>query len=687
MIITSLEHWAEFLRDLRPILAVDTETTIERFPTLLGISVSDGNLAAYCVVDPDRPEGLPVTPIIYLLQEKLDSSKRVIFHNAKFDLKVLERNGLKRTFKYEDTMVAAFNVHEDTNCGPGNGLKALVPYYLGEEMTSFSEIADVKTANLDLLVQYACDDARNTARLYPLLIDRLHDEGVYQVYSAVDRPMVGVLTDMERRGIYVLKEPLAELGQLARGQLTEAEATCLDLLLGLGVIEDLDGRYTEVYEVKNPKKPKEVVAMQHLPNGKRRRVTYTTPDGQTHPLMVRYNPSPTLTKTRLKQFKLGSDQQVGHVLYDVIGLPCDYLTETGRRAVHDRALSALSGQHPFVDALREVRELSKLITTYIEGDGGSGMLQHITEAGRIHANFNLTVTRTGRLSSSNPNLQNIPRPGEGSTKLSERVRSFFVPTPGCVKFVGDFSQIELRLLAHFSNDETMIDLFASGVDLHIGSAAAMFGKPIEECGKGTVERHVAKTINFGVAYGISAPSLAEQVNHELPLEKWITVAQAREFIQMWFERFHGVKEWIEQVKHDARYTVDGSVRNISGRKRRVGNRLSSRHERSDRTRAERQLVNFIIQGSAGDIMKLGMTRFDKAIRQYVGEATYLDLEKRGVWICNQVHDELDVECLPEHLHWVNGVLPKVMEMDEAFGIELRVPMKFDFAQVSSWADK
>jgi len=337
-------------------------------------------------------------------------------------------------------------------------------------------------------------------------------------------------------------------------------------------------------------------------------------------------------------FNVNSRDQLEVVLYDELKLSPGRKTQTGRRSTAASALEELQGQHQIIERILAYRELTKLKNTYLDPPP---KLLH-PKTGRLHTRFNQTGTATGRLSSLDPNLQNIPI----RTEIGRRIRKAFRAAPGMKLVVADYSQIELRVLAHLSGDENLIKVFREGKDIHTQTAAWMFGLDLDQV-RGE-QRRAAKTINFGVLYGMSA--------HRLSNELAIPYAEAERFIERYFASCPRVRAWIEQILADARQK--GYVETMFGRRRFVAD-LDSRI-RSVREAAERMAFNMPVQGTAADLMKLAMVKLQP------------ELEGLEAHLVLQVHDELLVEAPAHKAEQVAGVVREVMQKAWALEVPLEV---------------
>lgn len=348
------------------------------------------------------------------------------------------------------------------------------------------------------------------------------------------------------------------------------------------------------------------------------------------------------------EFNINSPKQLGTVLFDELLLPYGKKTKTGWSTNAD-VLEKLQGKHPIVDEVLEYRMLTKLKSTYADG-----LLKVISEDGRIHTNFQMTVTATGRLSSTEPNLQNIPV----RKKLGAQIRNMFVAAPGMMLVDADYSQIELRLLAHISGDETMKEAFLSGEDFHTVTASNVFGVPLSEVTP--ILRSRAKAVNFGIVYGISAFSLAQDIG--------VYPNEAKAYIDAYLEKYHGVRDYMKQIVETAK--AQGYVATIYGRRRYLPELKSSNFNM--RSFGERVALNMPVQGTAADIIKLAMVNVHRRLKAD-------GLKARLIL---QVHDELIVECPGEEAEQVRQLLTEEMEN----AAQLSVPLLAEAHIGHSWAE-
>ena len=325
------------------------------------------------------------------------------------------------------------------------------------------------------------------------------------------------------------------------------------------------------------------------------------------------------------EFNINSPKQLGEVLFERLGLPHGKKTKTGW-STNAEVLEKLD--HPIVRDVLEYRQYMKLRSTYADG-----LLKAAGPDERIHTNFQMTVTATGRLSSTEPNLQNIPT----RTELGSELRRMFVPAPGCVLVDADYSQIELRLLAHISGDESMQEAFRSREDFHAVTASHVFGVPLNEVTSSM--RRAAKAVNFGIVYGISAFSLSQDLG--------VSAEEAKAYMDAYFARFPGVKRYMEDVVKKSRET--GYAETIFRRRRTLPEITASKY--ATRSFGERVALNMPIQGTAADIIKLAMVKVFKRLKE----------EGLSSRLIMQVHDELIVECPENEAERVKSLLTQEME--------------------------
>jgi DNA polymerase-1 len=349
------------------------------------------------------------------------------------------------------------------------------------------------------------------------------------------------------------------------------------------------------------------------------------------------------------QFNINSPQQLGRVLFEELKLPQSRKTKTGY-STEASVMEALRGVHPVIEFILEYRQLSKLKSTYV--DALPALINRKT--GRVHTNFNQTGTATGRLSSSDPNLQNIPIRGE----LGNKIRKAIIAPSGAYLLSADYSQIDLRVLAHLSQDPGLIAAFAHDEDIHATTASKLFGIPADEV---TPEmRRNAKTVNFGVIYGMSDYGLEQATN--------LSREEAAQFIALYFEKYPKVREYLEATKEQARKL--GYVQTVLGRRRFLPEINSA--NRMVREAAERMAINAPVQGSSADIIKIAMINLHR------------EMEKRNLKskMLLQIHDELLFEVPEGEVEEMKSLVSELMPR----AVELCVPVKIDIKLGKNWAE-
>ena len=345
------------------------------------------------------------------------------------------------------------------------------------------------------------------------------------------------------------------------------------------------------------------------------------------------------------KFNISSPNQMSEVLFDKLGLPAIRKNKNGY-SVDEEVLVSIKDKHPAIEYILQYRKYSKLLSTYVRG------IQGEVHGGKIHTIFNQCITATGRLSSSNPNMQNIPMRGEDA----QEIKSAFTAEEGTVLISADYSQIELRVLAHLSKDPIMIKAFKDNMDIHAATAAEIFGVDISQVTP--TQRKNAKAINFGIIYGISSFGLSESAN--------ISQKEAKGFIETYFERYSVVKEYLDKLIEEAR--GKGYIQTYFGRKRRSGDINSS--NKIIRSQAERIAMNTPIQGTAAEIMKIAMLKVYEALKGYKAK------------ILIQIHDELIVQVSTSEIDKVKDIIKNSMED----AVKLDVPLKVSMDEGKNWGE-
>jgi DNA polymerase I len=566
-----------------PVISFDTETTStdEMTANLVGISLAmKAGTGYYIPVGHDRGTQLPLEQIISALRPSMtDARIPKIGHHLKYDFIMLVRHGLRVSPLTFDTMVAEW-VNDPSS--RNLGLKNLAGVRLGESMTHIEELIGTGK-NQRSMAQVSTADAAPYAAADAETTLRL------MPLLETDLKRLPKLWDLFINIEVPLIQVLADM---------EMAGICLDEPFFAAFSVELNTRLEElekqVYEAA----------------------------GRT--------------------FNLNSTQQLSDVLFGTLRLsPPDKgrKTTSGHFSTAAGVLDELSGKHPVVDMILEYRELSKLKSTYVD----ALPKQIHPDDGRVHTSFSQTTAITGRLSSSDPNLQNIPT----RTDLGRRVRRGFIADPGNVLVSLDYSQIELRIVAHMAGDEAMLNAFRAGQDIHATTAAAIYGVPLESVTR-EMRRH-SKAINFGLIYGMSAFGLTRSTE--------LTLAESQDFVEAYFKQFPGVKKYLDGIRKEAART--GYVETLLGRRRYFPN-LKSGLNHVMKNREEREAINSPIQGTAADIMKIAMIRIPPA------------MVKAGLHgkMLLQVHDELVVECPQGELKKVASVVQEVMENAYPIGIPL-----------------
>ena len=579
------------------VISFDTETTStdEMTANLVGISlaVKDGE-GYYIPVGHHAGTQLPLEQIVSALRRPLtDAHIPKIGHHLKYDFIMLARYGIRVAPLGFDTMVAEWVID------PGSrnlGLKNLAGVRLGESMTHIEELIGTgknQRSMADVAIPEAAPYAAADAETTLRLMPVLEAE----------LKRVPKLWDLFVNIEIALIPVLADM---------EMAGIALDKAFFAKFSVELTGRLAEL--------EKQVYA--------------------------------AVGKT----FNLNSTQQLSDVLFGALHLsPPDKgrKTASGHYSTAAGVLDEMSGQHPVVDMILEYRELSKLKSTYVD----ALPVQIHPEDGRVHTSFSQTGAVTGRLSSSDPNLQNIPT----RTDLGRRVRRGFIADPGNVLLSVDYSQIELRIVAHMAGDEAMLNAFRAGQDIHATTAAAIYGVPLEAVTK-EMRRH-SKAINFGLIYGMSAFGLTRSTE--------LTLSESQDFVEAYFKQFPGVKKYLDGIRKEA--ARSGYVETMLGRRRYFPN-LKSGLNHAMKNREEREAINAPIQGTAADIMKIAMIKIPPAMAQAGLHGKML----------LQVHDELVVECPRTELNSVAGVVQDVMEnaypMDIPLTTEARWGMNWEELQ-------
>jgi len=600
-----LKAWIERARD-QGAVAIDTETTSldPMQAALCGFSLAlAANEACYVPLShrqggdgsgglfqgeiaPDQiPERAALDAIKPLLE---DRGVLKIGQNLKFDWQIFAVRGIEIA-SYDDTMLMSYVVDAGRS---DHGLDPLAQRYFNHRTIDFNEVTKAgKTrmtfdcVEIDKATEYAAEDADATLRLWQVLKPRLAAEHMLNVYETLERPLLRVLADMERRGISIDRQVLSRLsGEFAQ------EAAGLE-----AEINKLAGETVNV----------------------------------------------------------GSPKQMGDILFGKLGLPGGTKTKTGQWATGARVLDELAEQgHELPQKILDWRQVSKLKSTYT--DALPGYVNPTTH--RVHTSYALAATTTGRLSSSEPNLQNIPI----RTEDGRKIRRAFIADRGYKLVSADYSQIELRLLAEIAGIEQLRNAFRDGLDIHAMTASEMFGVPVKNM-PAEVRRR-AKAINFGIIYGISAFGLANQLGIERE--------EAGAYIRKYFERFPGIRDYIEETKAFAK--MHGFVETLFKRKCHYPDIGAS--NASIRAFNERAAVNARLQGTAADIIRRAMIRMDGALAK----------KKLNAQMLLQVHDELVFEVPEAEVDKTLPVVTSVMVEAPLPALSLSVPLQVEAHAADNW---
>ena len=576
-------------------LALDTETTsldvarAQLVGVCLSVAAGEGFYLPLAHVDEfgqRRPGQLDLPAVVDRLRPVLaDPAVLKIGHNIKYDAGVLAHYGLE-VAPIDDTMLLSYVLNGASH---GHGMDELAQRYLDHDCITYESVCGKGAAQIgfaqvpiDKATAYAAEDAEVTLRLWRHLRPRLVEERMVAVYETLDRPLVLIVTEMERWGIKVDAHRLRQLS---------AEFT-----------QRMAGLEDEAYKLAG------------------------------------------------RSFNLGSPKQLGEVLFDELNLGgAGRKTKTGAYATGVEVLEELAvAGHELPRVILNWRQLQKLTRTYTDA-----LVEQIDPTtGRVHTSYSLAATSTGRLSSNDPNLQNIPI----RTEEGRKIREAFVAEDGHLLLSADYSQIELRILADMADIAPLKEAFARDVDIHAVTASQMFGVPVDQVGSDL--RRSAKTINYGIVYGIGAFGLAQRLG--------IPQAQAKAYIDSYFEQYPGIRAYMDRTKAEAR--EKGYVCTLWGRRcyvPEINVKLPSR-----RAYAERAAINAPIQGTAADIMKRAMIRTWRDLKRDLPEVRML----------LQVHDELVFEVPEQLVADAQSLIKRTMERAAA----MSVPLVVEVGHGPSW---
>ncbi|WP_446470335.1 DNA polymerase I [Xenorhabdus stockiae] len=601
----SLDEWIEKLKQA-PAFSFDTET--DGLDTLTANLVGMSFAVVSQVGDVGKPaEGEPDVEAAYLplghdyldVPQQLDRNEVLealkplledaslpkIGQNLKFDRGVLERYGVALNGIVFDTMLESYVLN---SVAGRHDMDSLAERHLGYKTTTFEEIAGkgkkqltFNQIALEEAAKYAAEDADITLRLHQAMYPQVDSvPTLKKVFQNIEMPLVPVLSRMERTGVLIDANTLAEHSKEITARLLELEKSA--------------------YELAG------------------------------------------------EEFNLASPKQLQVILFEKMSLPVVKKTPNGAPSTNEEVLEELAEHHELPRVILEHRGLAKLKSTYT--DKLPQMVSPVTQ--RVHTSYHQAVTATGRLSSRDPNLQNIPvRNEEG-----RRIRQAFIAPEGYRILAADYSQIELRIMAHLSQDKGLLEAFAQGKDIHRATAAEVFGLPLEQVT--SEQRRSAKAINFGLIYGMSAFGLSRQLG--------IPRGEAQRYMDLYFERYPGVLEYMERTRQQA--AEHGFVETLEGRRLYLPDIKSRNGMR--RKASEREAINAPMQGTAADIIKLAMIAVDDWIVR----------EQPKVRMIMQVHDELVFEVHESELAAAEQKIRELMEKS----MQLDVPLKVDVGTGDNW---
>jgi DNA polymerase I len=586
-----LDHWIGLLREAE-YFAFDTETTSLDYMAAevvgLSFSVTPGR-AAYVPVA-HTYAGAPAQLDRDLVLEKLrplleDPAKSKLGHHLKYDRNVLLNHGITLNGIAFDTMLESYVLN---SVGSRHDLDTLVLKHLGRKTIHFEDVAGkgakqigFNEVAIEQATPYAAEDAEACLCLHRKLIAELGaDERLLRVFEDIEKPLIPVLSRIERTGVLINADMLAAQSSEIAQRLNELEAQA----------------HNEAGEV----------------------------------------------------FNIGSPKQIQTILFDKLGLPVKAKTPKGQPSTAENVLAELAEDYPLPKLILEHRGLSKLKSTYTD----KLPLEISPSTGRVHTSYHQAVAATGRLSSADPNLQNIPiRSAEG-----RRIRQAFIAPPGRLLVAADYSQIELRIMAHLSRDARLLEAFRTGSDVHRATAAEIFGITLDTVSD--EQRRAAKAVNFGLIYGMSAFGLGRQLG--------IDRGSAQEYVELYFARYPGVRVFMDETKELARER--GFVETVYGRRLYLPE-INARNAQR-RQYAERTAINAPMQGTAADIIKRAMIAVDG----------WIEDERAPATLIMQVHDELVLEVDMDALDMVTSRVRELM----VAAADLSIPLVVDTGFGANW---
>lgn len=574
----SLKALCELLEKSK-IIALDTETT-GPFPiqdTLVGISFAIDTDKAYYIPVGHTGEGsekqCELNLVINSLKPILESSKSLkVLHNAKFDMLVFSHYGINIKGELFDTLLAANLIR---NAWQEINLKKLSLFFLNEPMTTFKNLLGnnyktIAQVPLDRASVYGAQDSLQTLKLLPIIKKELDKNINFKnFYESIELPILYILIEMEKTGIILDKEKLYTVSIEVGKELENIERK---------IFSAIENHQKDLFE---------------------------------------------------SEFNLNSPRQIETLLFDELKLPVIKKSAKGQRSTDQEVLEELAKVHPVPGMILKHRELAKLKSTYL-----LALPNYINpETGKIHTCYSQTMAATGRLSSSEPNLQNIPVSGEFGLKI----RSAFVPPKEHLFLSADYSQIELRVLAHMSLDKKLLDAFKNNQDIHTQTAHQLFDVPLDKVTK--EQRQIGKKINFSIIYGLTPFGLAKDLG--------IKQSEAKIYIDKYFAQYPEVSQWIEHTVQEAQ--KNGYVETLWGRRRYIPELLE--RNRSLFEAGRRMAINTPVQGTSAEIMKLAMIECYKILNR----------EKSGAKLILQIHDELLIQVPEKEITLVEKLITKAME--------------------------
>jgi DNA polymerase-1 len=589
--VDRLEHWLNLLSDAQ-YFAFDTETTSLDYMAAelvgLSFSVAPGS-AAYVPVGHNYP-GAPTQLGRDFVLEKMrplleDSGRPKLGHHLKYDRNVLLNHGITLNGIAYDTMLESYVLN---SVASRHDLDTLASKHLNRSTIHYEDVAGkgakqigFNEVSVEQATPYAAEDAEACLCLHRKLFPELEKtKSLLNVFTEIERPLIPVLSRIERRGVLIDGDMLASQSSELKQRLNELESEAHDIA------------------------------------------------GEV--------------------FNIGSPKQIQSILFDKLGLPVKAKTPKGQPSTAEAVLAELADDYPLPKLILEHRGLSKLKSTYTD----KLPLEIAPSSGRIHTSYHQAVAATGRLSSSDPNLQNIPiRSAEG-----RRIRQAFIAPPGRLLIAADYSQIELRIMAHLSGDERLLEAFKTGTDVHRATAAEIFNTSVSDVND--EQRRAAKAVNFGLIYGMSAFGLGRQLG--------IDRGSAQEYVDLYFARYPGVRVFMDETKEVARER--GYVETVFGRRLYLPEIAARNAQR--RQYAERTAINAPMQGTAADIIKRAMIDVDRWIEGSQAPATLI----------MQVHDELVLEVDEGAADAVTAQVCELMEN----AAQLTIPLVVDAGRGLNW---